>query len=835
MATPPETPSLATWAPVGSSCEGPAETPSLATFASIDPPAGSLDTMGSFDPGWHAPPAESTLALPPRYRWEKLLGRGGMGEVHRVWDGELERAVALKVLYGARALSPEAWEVFLREARLTAGLQHPGIIPVYDLGVLPDGRAWYTMREVQGQSLTADWSQPPADAPDLRRRVLTLVRICEAVGYAHDHVGAVHRDLKPDNVMRGPFGEVLVLDWGLAVRTSDPIDSDRISGTPAYMAPEQARADRAAICPATDVWALGGMLVTVLTGRPPFFAESVPALLQLLRANPAAPACPSTDPDERSLWRIVQRALHPDPQQRPPSATDLGRALTGWLDGSERRADALDHVRRADDADHSAHELRARSSALQHQAQHQLAALSPTATESDRRPLWDLEDEASALLDRARDAEDEATHLLRTALVRMPGLSEAMDRLADRFRTAHATAEASGDRRAARRLLSELRAHDVGRHAEYIRGGGHLSLHTHPAGARVLARPFVSEGRRLVPGAPLDLGTTPLREAPIPHGSWVLELHADGRAPGLLPIVVPRGEHVALHNQRPLPLPRTDRLGPQDVYIPPGWFQAGGSEPIVDRPLPPMRRYCPPLIARRFPFTMREMLAWFDRLHREGKLDRALQFCPRAHRSTPGSPEGATVGLGADGRATLMPDQDGDLWNLDWPAIMVTWFGATAIAQDVARWTGLPWRLPAELEWEWLARGADGRVLPWGTAHAEPAWCRARLTNPIPIPAPVHSHPIDCGPSGVRGLAGNVMEWCQENYPDTTPSSEDGVLNAFPADPEQAGTLKNVRGGAYSFAAYLLRSTIRRVQTARNRHFDVGFRLVRPLVDDDWR
>ena len=802
------------------------------TGAALSGGAPSVRTWGA------ATPEPTPLALPHRYTWQCLLGRGGMGEVHRVHDRELDRHVALKVLQDTRALSPDAWDQFLREAQLTAGLQHPGIIPVYDLGTLPDGRAWYTMREVKGEGLGTDWRQPPTDTPSLRRRVGMLARVCEAVGYAHDHVGAVHRDLKPDNIMRGPFGEVLVVDWGLAVLTTDAIADGTISGTPAFMAPEQARGERAQICPATDVWALGAMLVAAITGRPPHVAPDVRTLLQHLRDNPPPPTCPTTDPDVQSLWRIVHRALQPAPTDRFASASLLGASITAWLDGSERRADALDHVRRADDADQRARQLRARSTHAQSQATAGLTALPKDAPEADRAPFWALEDRARTDLDQAQDAEDEATHLLRSALVRSPGLTEAMTRLADRFQRAHAAAEARTDHRAARRLLAELRAHDTGQHAHYIRGGGRLTLRTNPPGARVIARQYVQRGRRRIPADPIHLGTTPLQAVHLPHGSWSLTLEAPGRAPGILPIVIRRGAHVGADPTdpaaRPIPLPRAHRLGPHDVYLPPGWFIGGGAEPTTDQPLPRQHLFCPPLIARRHPFTLQEALAWFGRLHQEGQLERALTHCPRMHGSTPGEPEGATIGIDPSGSAILLPDQDGDLWDPRWPAIMVTWGGAVAITEDHARWDGLPWRLPGELEWAWMARGADGRVFPWGTHHLEPGWCRMRDTSPVPIPAPVADFPIDCSPAGIRGTAGNVIEWCAEDYPATTPTDEHSVLQAIVArGTPPDGARKNARGGAYYYPAYSCRSTLRRVLTVERRSFDVGFRMVRSLVPED--
>ncbi|MCA9541007.1 MAG: serine/threonine protein kinase, partial [Myxococcales bacterium] len=161
-----------------------------------------------------------------RYEVQDEIGRGGMGEVRRVYDALLDRTVAMKVLGLPILDNPIARARFAREAGITAGLQHPGIVPVHDRGELPDGRLWYTMREVLGRTLAdviADvhrvsgdhaWRDTP-DGWNLRRLIETLLRVCEAMAYAHRE-GIVHRDLKPQNVMVGAFGEVQVMDWGLA-------------------------------------------------------------------------------------------------------------------------------------------------------------------------------------------------------------------------------------------------------------------------------------------------------------------------------------------------------------------------------------------------------------------------------------------------------------------------------------------------------------------------------------------------------------------------------------------------------------------------------------------
>ena len=209
-----------------------------------------------------------------RYEPVEEIGRGGMGVVHRAHDRELRRDVAMKVLHG-----PDAAELARRlhlEARVLASLEHPGIVPVHDVGTL-DGRAFYVMKLVRGQRLD-EWA---ARSPALAERLRAFERICETVAFAHAH-GVVHRDLKPGNVMLGAFGEVLVMDWGVAKVlaetgvAAEPAAGEgadtvagTVLGTPGYMAPEQAAGDTRAVDARTDVYALGGLLHFLLAGAPP--------------------------------------------------------------------------------------------------------------------------------------------------------------------------------------------------------------------------------------------------------------------------------------------------------------------------------------------------------------------------------------------------------------------------------------------------------------------------------------------------------------------------------------------------------------------------------------
>ncbi|MCA9547584.1 MAG: serine/threonine protein kinase, partial [Myxococcales bacterium] len=204
-------------------------------------------------------------ALPERYRLVDRIGQGGMGMVFRVLDAVLHRTVALKVVAHT---APEHVARFLAEARVVAQLQHPGIVPVHDLGTLPDGHPFFTMPEIQGQTWAAllrQWRPEPAWRRDA---VYVLRQVAQAVAFAHEQ-GVVHRDLKPANVMVGAHGEVVVLDWGLARPLPDtrlramegrqPTAAGMVMGTPGFMAPEQALGAVDQVGKPSDVYALGAM------------------------------------------------------------------------------------------------------------------------------------------------------------------------------------------------------------------------------------------------------------------------------------------------------------------------------------------------------------------------------------------------------------------------------------------------------------------------------------------------------------------------------------------------------------------------------------------------
>jgi hypothetical protein len=271
------------------------------------------------------------------YRVERLLGRGGMGEVYAAAraDGQFEQQVAIKLIHAEFAHEPA---LFLAERRILAGLEHPGITRLFDGGLSDDGRPYMVMERVEGRDLLS-WCTE--EKLGLEARLRLFIRLCEAVAYAHRRL-VVHRDIKPGNVLVTAEGQPKLLDFGIAHLVGAAAAADpeaRLRLTPAYAAPEQLCGGE--ITTATDVYALGGLLYRLLSGKPPHELGGLPAPLALERAVNETPPPPSTVagnapvPARRlrgDLDAIVLKALARDPQARYAGAAGLARDLQRWLD-----------------------------------------------------------------------------------------------------------------------------------------------------------------------------------------------------------------------------------------------------------------------------------------------------------------------------------------------------------------------------------------------------------------------------------------------------------------------------------------------------------------------
>jgi serine/threonine-protein kinase len=263
------------------------------------------------------------MALPriPGYEVEAVLGRGGMGIVYRARRLRLNRLVALKMLLGGAYAGPQDLARFRREAEAGAGLRHPHIVQVHDAGE-HDGRPYFTMEYLEGGSLARQLAGTPQPA---RQAAALLATLAEAVQAAHQG-GIVHRDLKPANILLTADGTPKITDFGLARRLQGGAGLARsgdLLGTPSYMAPEQAQGRPRVIGPAIDIYALGATLYELLTGRPPFRAETAAeAVLQVIFQEPAPPSRLNAKAP-RDLETICLKCLNKDPARRYATAAAL--------------------------------------------------------------------------------------------------------------------------------------------------------------------------------------------------------------------------------------------------------------------------------------------------------------------------------------------------------------------------------------------------------------------------------------------------------------------------------------------------------------------------------
>src|SRR5262245_58073531 len=308
--------------------------------------------------------ASAPPASPPGYELLDEIGHGGMGVVYRARDTALSRDVAVKLLSDRFPAASPAAQRFLSEARITGQLQHPGIPPVHEVGTLADGRPFLTMKLIKGRTLDVLLKE---QGPGSSRWLAVFEGVCQAVGYAHAHK-VIHRDLKPHNVMVGTFGEVQVMDWGLAKVLGGPAaerpaadaaetaaatdirsqrDSDgsftqagSVLGTPAYMAPEQAAGEVEKVDARSDVFGLGAILCALLTGQPPYEAESADAVRVMAMRGTTREAFARLDAcgAEPELIALCRRCLSFERADRPPDAGAVATAVGELRRAAEERA-----------------------------------------------------------------------------------------------------------------------------------------------------------------------------------------------------------------------------------------------------------------------------------------------------------------------------------------------------------------------------------------------------------------------------------------------------------------------------------------------------------------
>ncbi|MFN7701318.1 MAG: protein kinase domain-containing protein [Deltaproteobacteria bacterium] len=336
--------------------------------------AGRLaETRPADDPG--TPSAEGLVgelasALVDRLRDHGMVGRGGMARVDLVHDKALERFVVMKRLHDHLESDPSTLAMFVREARITGQLEHPNIVPVHDIGLDAHRSVYFTMKRVEGKTLAdvIDALPPGPIAHDALLDILDVaIKVCDALAFAHDK-GLLHLDVKPGNVMVGDFGQVYLMDWGVARQSgagaadSSPRDPDPhggrpvLVGTATHMAPEQARGLLSAFDERTDVFAMGALLYHVLARVPPYEADSYWVALVLAQTGEVRPLEEAAPWVPDMLVRIVKRAMAFAPSQRYATVSDLRQDLVAFSRGGGvfevvRFAAGEDVVREGEPAD----------------------------------------------------------------------------------------------------------------------------------------------------------------------------------------------------------------------------------------------------------------------------------------------------------------------------------------------------------------------------------------------------------------------------------------------------------------------------------------------------
>ena len=845
----------------------------------------------------------STLNLPPprlpgdsegvegmlgRFPNLGLVGRGGMGEVYRVRDPDLKRRMVLKVLRSDRLDEPEAVRRFIEEAQVTSQLMHPGVVSVYERGTLPDGRPFFTMREVRGRTFSEvieeaheDFGNQPEETRSWEASFRGLVeifhRVCEPIAYAHTR-GVIHRDLKPSNIMVGDFGEVQILDWGLAKvinrRKEDAGFSDltstaeypeiprspgdeisdvhllsdespglqteagKIVGTPIFMAPEQIAQTLGELDSPCDVYALGVILFILLDGHYPFGGPNSPSiLLQVLEGIQRRPGEALGAP--RGLIEICLKATHLQAEERYQDAKELADAIEEWRLGLNRRERALQAVEAARHHLPGVYQLLAKAEDLQARSRSLLASIDRAAPIAEKRAAWSLQDESEFLTREAELRRTRVIQHLERALSFDPQFPEAHRLLAEIYHRDHLQADRRRDSTRSTTLEVLLRQHNRGQFDAYLSAQGRLFVHTEPGDARVELLRFVHEERLLRPLLRQPLGLTPIHGITLPAGSYLLEIKATYHETIRYPVLIRRGEDWGSLENPPIRLPRLKAISTGEIFIPAGPFLRGHPETTYTFSLEEI--WLDSFVIQRDPVTHKEYLLFLNSLVRQGRVEEAEYHCPRYEGSLTVSESWPLYRRNEDGTFGTSSEE---AQFLELPCNLVNWFDAQAYAHWYSAATGETWRLPREDQWEKAARGVDGRFFPWGD-FLDPTWCRMlHSARKGPHPVPSDRYEEDLSVYGVRGMAGNMRDWCLPNSWDPKATSTGAKKAPFecPYVPRHQGPKKELdrcntcteflapfRGGCWFSTPEHCNLTYRELKPAHTRSSGTGFRLVKEI------
>jgi serine/threonine-protein kinase len=771
----------------------PAET--APTAASLIPNQPPLPDAGMFDAMTERmPPGSVADLIGSRYRKMSMLGKGGLGEVMACDDMVLQRTVAVKAGHQKGEIDAYSTKVILaREARIISCLEHPNIIPIYDAGTDPVRGPFYVMRQVTDTSLEMILRQRkngegnPHDYT-LNRLLRYFLQVCNAVDYAH-HRGVIHCDIKPANILLGDYGEVLLVDWGLAQSRNHPLGVR--GGTLGYMAPEQMDTSVERLDWRTDVFALGAILYEILCDIAAF-EEARSSDVTSLGKDPMKlykmPPLPSTRANgievPREVEDVCMQAIAIDRSQRLETVRELANAVEEWIEGSKQKErQRIEADKSADTGDELAeryHEFVESRPEKMVVFRALRADVAPWAPLDDKQDLWDAED-----IVRVTDALQvrtfhSAVSAYERALDSVPNHTRARRGLARLYWAELQRARHRGeslDQIAYEQLLREV---DDGTYVRELQRDGAIELTIGAHAGRVTLGKLVERQRRLVEGSVEVIEERPEARRSLAAGRYVVT-STIGQGPGTVswPVNIEPGALCRIS----IDPPEMCRIADGEVLIPGGPARIGG-DPLATESDEVAVIDVATFLIQRYPVTFGQWFAFLEDLRRR---DEALA-------------------------APHVPKTRLDPQHVNVPVFGISAESAEAYARWLSEKDGRTWRLPTEVEWEKAGRGTDGRIYPWGD-HFDATFCKMRDSRPgQPAAEAIGTFEWDVSPYGVRDLAGGVADWCIPDRRRTATREAREVVS---------------RGGAWCDWPIDCRLTSRRRYLATEYAARVGVRLAR--------
>ncbi|MCB9683527.1 MAG: SUMF1/EgtB/PvdO family nonheme iron enzyme [Alphaproteobacteria bacterium] len=712
----------------------------------------------------------------------ELIARGGTGWVYRAHDPLLDREVAVKIARPDGGAA--AREALLREARTAARLAHPAVLPVHRIAAA-GGLLCLELRLAPRTTLAQRLARTTRDHGDwpLARRLAQARVLVDAVARAHE-LGLVHGDLHPGNVALADSGDPFLLDWGSA---------EGGESEPAHAAPERLRGEPPTS--AGDVWSLGALLWEVVALRPLRVRMGDATLGEHLASwrEQAAPRLSTLVTVDTELDALVAAALAPDPRGRP-TADELGRrldaVLTGAAEEARRRAAATERMDTSRHALESYRELDRRAQQERQVAVVLASRVPGHAPIEQKRPAWEAEERARALQEESLDEWITAAESATVAAALLPDEPEPRALQAEAWWERLRRGEQNQDPAEVAVSTARVLRYDDGRYGRQLSAPATVSLDASAPGATAEVFRFVPRDGRLFP-EPVERVRLPLERHPLPPGSYLLEIQAEGMATARVPLLLERMQH----QRSTIRLYRPEEVGADFCQVPAGPFRMGG-DPRARQPLDP----CSPSIGDRF--VMRTCVRSVDWLSFLDDLD-----LEAARRHVPGE-----VGLFGGERGFFQ--HDGERWHLppgwepDWPITAIDLSDAQAYASWFGERHGRPVRLLTEEEWEKAARGVDGRSYPWGDGF-DPTYAHMRRSRPgAPRPWPVGRYPVDTSVYGVKDLAGGMREWTASMFDEGQMVLRGGTWGDD-ADDLRCACRSGVQPGfRYSFVSFRLVSEV---------------------------